>query len=263
MAPKYLNKLQGQRVVAIGGTKGIGYAVAEACVEFGATITVASSSQDNVDKAVKQLKTSYPDAADRINGHIVDLASDNAEKSIRTLFDFASNGGKDKLDHIVETAGRGVSGIKLPTVTSEELATLAQARYNGTIFVAKVANEYLKKEYTSSLTITSGVLVYRPMEGMSMGLALGGAKETLTRGLAVDMKPIRVNLIVPGAIKTELLLSMGPADQAEALLQRFAAGSLLNRVGEPEDMGELYVTMMKCHFITGTVVTGDGGFLLK
>jgi NAD(P)-dependent dehydrogenase (short-subunit alcohol dehydrogenase family) len=72
MASKYTKKLQNQRVLVIGGTSGLGYAVAEGAIEFGAHVIVASSEQANTDRTVKQLETAYPDAADRIDGHICD-----------------------------------------------------------------------------------------------------------------------------------------------------------------------------------------------
>ena len=53
MAPKYTNKLVGKRVLVLGGTSGIGFCVAEACVEFGAIVTVASSRQEKIDKTIE------------------------------------------------------------------------------------------------------------------------------------------------------------------------------------------------------------------
>src|ERR1700744_1071718 len=103
MSPKYSNKLEAKRVLVIGGTSGIGFCVAEACVEFGAIVTVASSRQEKVDKAVERLCTSYPDARTRISGHTVDLASSDVEEALKVLLEFTAKEGK--LDHIVHTAG--------------------------------------------------------------------------------------------------------------------------------------------------------------
>ena len=105
MASTYTKKLQNQRVLIIGGTAGIGYAVAEGAVEFGAHVTVASSQQENVDNAVKKLKESYPDASTRIQGHVCNTNSDECEANLIKAMDFATNNKSTKLDHIVDTAG--------------------------------------------------------------------------------------------------------------------------------------------------------------
>ena len=65
--------------------------------------------------------------------------------------------------------------------------------------------EYMKKSSSSSITLTGGTNTARPVAGWSIPAAVGGASEGLVRGFAVDLKPIRVNLVHPGAIRTELV----------------------------------------------------------
>ncbi|KAL0941942.1 short chain dehydrogenase reductase family [Colletotrichum truncatum] len=266
MAPKYINKLEGKSVLVVGGTSGIGFAVAEASVEYGAHVVVASRSQENIDNAIKRLKTSYPDAADRIRGHTVDLHSDDNETSITQLFDFATYGGKNLLDHVVETAGEALNGsLLLQEATPYNISEVNKTRFVGAIILAKVADTYLKREHTSSFTMTSGVASHKPWAGWSVRAAVLGAKEALTKGLAVDMKPVRVNIVSPGSVKTELfdhaIKSLG--DDQEKAMQMFSGGTLLNRIGTPEDLAEAYLSLMKNYFITGTTIHVEGGQLLK
>lgn len=128
MAPKYLNKLQNQRILVIGGTAGIEYAVAEGAIEFGATVTVASSQQENVDKAVKNLKESYPDASDRINGYICNTNSDDVEANMTKALDFATNNKANKLDHIVDTAGGTPVPISVENAEPSQIQSFVKAR---------------------------------------------------------------------------------------------------------------------------------------
>ena len=62
MAPKYISKLQGKRVLVLGGTSGIGFCVAEAAVEHGATVIISSSRQAKIDNTIQRLTSSYPEA---------------------------------------------------------------------------------------------------------------------------------------------------------------------------------------------------------
>jgi NAD(P)-dependent dehydrogenase (short-subunit alcohol dehydrogenase family) len=100
------------------------------------------------------------------------------------------------------------------------------------------------------------------------------AKEGLTRALAVDLKPIRVNSVAVGAVHTELLTAMAqsglpegaPPEAAEkrmqATLALFKSKALTNTVGQPKDVAGAYLWLMRDRFVTGTVVRSDGGYLL-
>ena len=264
MATKYLSKLQGKRVLLIGGTAGIGYAIAEACVEYGADVTVASSKQANVDKAVETLKASYPNATERVRGHICDVTTDDLEPHIKALLDFATNNNTTKLDHIVDTAGGNVVATKYDAAEPSQLSAVFKSRLIPKVVLAKLARVYLNNSYTSSLTWTGGSNTYKPLAGYAILALYGGAGDSLGRGLAKDMAPIRVNIVAPGAIRTRLLERLGTRQggDVEEAMQRFAKMSLLDRVGQPEEVAESYLAIMKNHFQTGTVVHCDGGYPL-
>lgn len=265
MSPKYVNKLEGKLVLIIGGTSGIGFAVAEACVEYGATVVVASRTKANIDKAIATLKGSYPEASDRVRGHPCNLTSDDLEPEIVKLFEYATDGGANKVDHVVDTAGEG-GGIAgdLQNATSESIMQAQKNRFLGVPLLAKVTQRYAKPASTSSLTITTGVLSHRPFKGMAVGIAAAGAKEFLARGLAVDMAPVRVNVVSPGAIQTPMLdAAMGAMGGEEAGRAFFRSKSLLSEIGTPEDCAEAYLCSIKSNFMTGLVLHVEGGVLLQ
>lgn len=83
----------------------------------------------------------------------------------------------------------------------------------------------------------------------------------MTRGLAVDIAPIRVNLVSPGAIDTELFDRLG-MQQKEQVLQMLAKQTLVGKVGRPQDVAEAYLYCMRDSFCTGTIFSSDGGRLL-
>lgn len=111
---KYTAKLEGSRVLIIGGTSGLGFTVAEACVEYGALVTVSSSNKDRVQGTVEKLKKSYPSASDRVFGLTVDLSkAETLEDELKTLLEGTVRDLGGKLDHVVFTAGDALAVIKL------------------------------------------------------------------------------------------------------------------------------------------------------
>jgi NAD(P)-dependent dehydrogenase (short-subunit alcohol dehydrogenase family) len=262
MPQKYLNKLQGKRILVVGGTSGIGFAAAEAAVEYGANVVVASSKPEKVQNAIERLRKSYPEAADRVQGKAVDLSAANAEEQIVALFDFASEVGKHKLDHVIDTAGDHFKLTSLSELNAEKILALTKVRLVGALLLAKIASQYLNSSPTSSLTLTGGVTDAKPIPGwVAMG-AVGAGKRGMTRALAHDMKPIRVNLVCPGFVKTEMLNEF-PSDQLERIIAIYKEKALTGTVGKPEDLAEVYLSLMKNEFINGAEVSSDGGYLIS
>ena len=260
MAQKYANKLHNKRVLIIGGTSGIGFGVAEACVEFGAIVTVASSRKEKVEKTIQRLVTSYPDAKDRISGHTCDLASDDVEGELKTLFEFAAKDGK--LDHLVNTAGDSFGLVKIGDITAADIQKHGKVRFAGTLLMAKYAPQYMNQTSDSSITTTGGVNSTKPGEGWSSMAGWGSAKEGMARGLAVDLKPIRVNCVSPGAIDTELFDRFGSRGSREQIVEMYKNKTLVKRIGKPEDIAEAYLYLMRDGFVTGTTLLSDGGYVL-
>lgn len=262
MPQKYLNKLRDKRVLVVGGTSGIGFAAAEAAIEHGANVVVASSRPEKVQGAIERLRKSYPEAADHIQGKAVDLSAVDAEEQIVTLFDFASEGGKYTLDHVIVTSGDSFNLTPLSELDSEKIQAVTKVRLVGTLLLAKISSRYLKSSPTSSLTLTGGVTDARPIPGwVAMG-AVGAGQRGITRALAHDMKPIRVNLVCPGFVKTEMI-DMFPAEQLQRILTIYKEKALTGTIGTPEDLAEVYLSLMKNEFINGAEISSDGGYLIS
>ncbi|RMJ16594.1 hypothetical protein CDV36_003717 [Fusarium kuroshium] len=261
MAPNYTDKLRAKSIVVIGGTSGVGFAAAEASLEFGANVVVVSRTQKNVDKAVQRLQESYPAAAKRIRGHTCDLSSEQAEADITKVFDFATENGAHLVDHVISTAGSFPNPISLAEATPSNLVAASQYHFIGDLMLAKVAVKYLQPAYTSSITLTGGAGTYKPPPGWPLWAGVGGAKDALTRSLALELKPIRVNLVSLGAIRTELF-DRAMAEWGESAAEAAKNASVLGRVGDPGDVAETFLALMKNHFVTGTINILEGGALL-
>lgn len=94
-----------------------------------------------------------------------------------------------------------------------------------------------------------------------MPASYGAGVEGIVRGLAVDLKPVRVNMVAPGAVLTEIFDPFTP-EMRENILEGMKKATLTGEVGRPESVAEAYIYILKDRFITGTVITSDGGRLL-
>src|SRR5262249_42289958 len=112
-----------------------------------------------------------------------------------------------------------------------------------------------------SIVLTTGTAKDRPQAAWSVAASICGAIEALTRALAIELAPIRVNAVSPGVVRTALWDSLTEIDRAA--LYRDVANTLpVGRVGEAFDIAEAYLYAMRARFSTGQVITVDGGTLL-
>jgi NAD(P)-dependent dehydrogenase (short-subunit alcohol dehydrogenase family) len=258
---KFINKLEGKRILIFGSTSGIGYAVAEASVEYGATIIVSGSNQERLDKTVQRLKDSYPNLThERITTVVCNLSDEvNLDTNVKEALSKATNDGKDKLDHIAFTAGDSLYPSKISEVTLDIVRKAQTVRLLAPVMIGKYICDYIKVSPDSSFTITGGVNTDKPSPSWSIIAAAGGAGAGLARGFAIDLAPVRVNTVSPGAIMTELLKKNFTTEQATYWAEQ---KTTTKRLGRPEDTAEAYLYCMKDGFVTGEVISTNGGYLL-
>jgi NAD(P)-dependent dehydrogenase (short-subunit alcohol dehydrogenase family) len=263
VTPKYTTKLQNKRVLILGGTSGIGYCVAEASIESGATVIISGSRQPKIDATIERIKSTYPDCGERLSGHACDLANTELlEQNIESLLKFATHDGNKKLDHVVFTAGDSFTVKSLADMTVESIHKLGTVRFVAAILLGKLlVPSYMTSSPESSVTLTGGVNSTKPGAGWGVLAGWGAAIEGLSRGFAVDLKPIRVNCVAPGAVHTELWQSFSD-DRLDLVLKHFRNMTTTGTVGRPEDLAETYLYCMKDQFVTGSVLHSNGGHLL-
>ncbi|KAL1799620.1 hypothetical protein ACET3X_003657 [Alternaria dauci] len=264
---RYTNKLERSRILVIGGTSGLGYSVAEACLENGALVTISSSNKSRVDSAVSKLKDAYPSAADssnpRIWGLTVDLGKpDTLDQELKTLLDkTVSSMPEGKLDHVVYTAGDKLAEMNLRDMTMSNILAAGQLRFFAPLLLAKHLPDYLVQSYKSSYTITTGAVSEKPIPNWSVVGSYAGGGHSMVRGLALDMKPVRVNGVNPGAVETELW-DHYPQEQRKAIMEAMEGKMATGRVGRPEDVAETYLGLLRDYNADGFMVRTDGGGLL-
>jgi len=236
--------LHNQRVVLLGGTSGIGLATAQAALAAGASVTVVSSRSQRVAQAVASL-------GDRAEGYTVDLGNESA---VHGLFEQLG-----PFDHLVYSAGDSLQTGALVDMGLDTVRQVFDVRVFGAIASVKHATPYLRPG--GSVVLTSGVASLRPQKGWVALASACSAMEGLTRALAVELAPIRVNLVSPGLVRTPLWANLSAADR-EALYAASGAALPVGSVGEAEDLAQTYVYLMTNRYATGQTIIVDGGGVL-
>jgi NAD(P)-dependent dehydrogenase (short-subunit alcohol dehydrogenase family) len=230
-----------RRVVILGGTSGIGLATAELAASRGAAVVVASRSRERVDAALERL----PATAE---GYAVDLSSEDATAAF-----FAEIGA---FDHLAYTAGEQLRLEALDATDLTEARAFMETRLWGALASVKRGHRLLRPG--GSIVLMSGSASARPQATWSLAAAICGATEAITRALAMELAPIRVNAVAPGVIRTDLWAGIPDAEREE-MYRATAAALPVGRVGEAEDVAEGVLYLMSNAHTTGIVLPIDGG----
>jgi NAD(P)-dependent dehydrogenase (short-subunit alcohol dehydrogenase family) len=161
-----------------------------------------------------------------------------------------------QVDHVVVTAAQLKSG-PFKTVAMDDVRATMEGKFWGAWRVARAANI----RAGGSLTLVSGFLSVRPRPNSAIVGAANGAIESLTRGLALELAPVRVNCVSPGIIDTPIRAAMPEAARKE-MLAKVAGGLPVGRVGVGDDIARQIMAFMAIGFATGSIVYIDGGALV-
>lgn len=236
--------LNGKKVVILGGSSGLGLATAKAAAAEGANVIIVSSNAARVQNAVADL----PGNGFGMQCNLSD------EASVKQLFEEIGT-----LDHLVFTAGES---LLLSNIADTELATARaffDLRYWGAFMAVKYAAPGINAG--GSIVLTGGIVSARPSAGWSIGASICAAMDGFTRAMAIELAPVRVNLVSPGVIRTNLWSSMDDAER-DAFYGQIAAGLPARRVGEAGEVAQTYIYLMKQPFVTGQILVTDGGAVL-
>ena len=222
MSPYDEAVFEGQKIAVIGGTSGIGAAMVRLAERAGGTVIAAGRKQ-------------------------IDIGD---EGSIRDFFRALG-----PIDHLVTTAAFLVPG---PFRESD----IANARRS---MEGKFWSQYLCARYavvSRSIMLFSGLYSRRPSSGVSIVAAVNGAIEALGRALAVELAPVRVNVVSPGLVQGTAAFDGMPEAARPAMFAKAAARLPAGIVGDPDSIAGPALALLASPYATGTVLDIDGGGLL-
>jgi NAD(P)-dependent dehydrogenase (short-subunit alcohol dehydrogenase family) len=239
-------RLDGQKVVIIGGSYGMGLATAEMAQAAGAEVALAARGRENLERAAAELAAR--------SGRAVPWRALRIEDRPAVAAFLAASA---PFDHLV-LPGSTVKPILYDDLTGESAREAFESKFWGPFWAAFDARPHLRKG--GSIVFFTGVAAQRPVKGYIMGGAINGALNAATRSLALEFAKLgcRVNTIAPGLCDTPLNDILHAHDKEErysALAARLPVG----RIGHAEDcaLGALY--LMANGYVTAQVLGIDGG----
>ena len=243
-------RLHNKVAIITGGSRGIGYATAEAFLKEGATVILAASTPASAEKAVAKLHEKYPDAIVRgISPTLTDL------ESVRNAFnDVEKEFGR--IDILVNNAG--VSERAPFTDYTEELFdNVMDLNVKGVFNATRAAVEHMVAKGAGVILSTSSMV---SIYGQQAGIAYPTSKFAVngfTLSLARELGPkgIRVNAVAPGITETDMMKAV-PKEIIDPMIAQIP----LRRLGQPEDIANAFVFLAsdEASYITGVVLQVDG-----
>ena len=230
------------KTVIIGGSSGIGLASAQHLHQAGHELVIASRSKEKLQQAAHQIG--------QIKTYVLDVTKEDDLKMF-----FASTG---PLDHLVISSANFIMGsfLKMPT---EEAKSFFDSKFWGQYLAAKTGASYIRKG--GSITFFCGIAGHKPFLNFAAGSAINAAIEGLTRALALELAPIRVNAISPGTIVTPVWDSL-LEDERKKEFEKLAQSLPVKKIGYPQDVAKAVRYLIECDYATGSIVYVDGGALI-
>ena len=243
-------RLKNKVAIITGGSRGIGYATADAFLREGATVILTASTQDSADRAAASLQEKYPDST--VAGISPDLS--NLESVCREFIIATAKYGC--VDILVNNAGVSES-TPFMKYTEETFDKVMDLNVKGVFNATRAAADCMIARGSGVILSTSSMV---SISGQSSGFAYPASKfavNGLTVSLARELGPkgIRVNAVAPGITETDMMKAV-PKEVIEPLIARIPLG----RLGKPEDIANAFVFLAsdEASYITGVVLSVDG-----
>ncbi|MDJ0592405.1 MAG: SDR family oxidoreductase [Pleurocapsa sp. MO_226.B13] len=237
--------LKNKRVVIIGGSSGIGLATAKMAATAGAKVIIAGRTES-------KLKVAKTEIGNDVDTYRVDLTE---EASIKELFEQIGS-----FDHLVITGPAPQFGHFLE-LNIERVHQEFEGKFWGQYRAAWYGAKSISQ--SGSIVFMSGAYSARPVPGASSLAAVQAGIEGLARGLAIDLSPVRVNVISPGLTDTPIIQSAFAEDARLKLYEEQANMLPAKRIGTPEDIAQSILYLLSNRYVTGSTLFPDGGYTLR
>lgn len=243
-------RFKDQVAIITGGSRGIGYATADAFLREGAIVIIAASTKASADKAVASLQEKHPQST--VAGISPNLSSlEDVRAAFQGVIDRFG-----RIDILVNNAGVSES-TPFAKYTEETFDKVMDLNVKGVFNATRAASEHMTARGMGVILSTSSMV---SIYGQPSGVAYPTSKfavNGLTVSLARELGPkgIRVNAVAPGIIETDMMKAV-PREVIEPMIKQIPLG----RLGQPEDIANAFVFLAskEASYITGVVLSVDG-----
>lgn len=241
--------LTGRVAIVTGGSRGLGRAIALGLAKAGATVVVASRKLEACEQVVEEI------LALGSSGLAVAVRMQNAD-DITVLVD-TTIGSLGRLDIVVNNAGT-VLDRTLVNVDAESFHGAFTTNLLGPMLLVQAAAPHLAAGGHGSVINISSIAAVMPTPQRYLYPPAKAAMLQMTKSMAVDLAPVRVNAIMPGTFRTDMVTK---AFTDEQLDNQGRLHIPLGRIAEPDELvgSALYLASDASSFVTGTVLAVDGG----
>jgi NAD(P)-dependent dehydrogenase (short-subunit alcohol dehydrogenase family) len=242
--------------IVTGGATGIGFGITRSLAARGAQVAIVQPSLEQAETAARML----PGAA----GFAADIRDPDAVEQV-TAAVVERFGGLDVLVNNAALTGRAAIAPFLET-TPEKLNEIVDVNLKGTIWCSQAAaRRMIAAKRPGNIVHIASVAAFAAQELAAVYCASKAGLVSLARSMALELAPhgIRVNAIAPGDILTEASANVATDLKSRGSTGGYQRRTPLGRRGDPADVGEAVAFLVSdaARFITGAVLTVDGGFL--
>lgn len=238
-------QLTGQTAVIVGGGSGVGAACGIALAELGAQVVLVGRRPDPL-KAV----------AESIGSQARWFSADaHDEEQMQSVFQQIG-----PFDHLLIPAAKTDRvGHFVDALTQDKFRETFEGKFWTQVNTAHAGAPFVRRG--GSITFFSGAASRKAMRGMVNIAAVNGALEAIVPGLALELAPTRVNIIIPGTLDTPYYEGLSEVDK-KAIFDRTASMLPVGRVGTADDIANAAVFLVTTGYVTGIALDVDGGIRL-
>ena len=233
--------LEGKLVLILGGTSGMGLETALTARRAGADVAIVGRDPDKAEAARRTVG----------EGTVCGVLDARDTDALATFAESLA-----AIDHVVSFTGNQPAA-PVGEADHEMFASAFDARVWAARNACAIAAPRMPPD--GSFVFCSGLSALRPRPGRSAGAVATAALESFCRAMAVELAPLRVNALCPGAFGTDVLRR---ALGTDAAVERLAAAIPLGRIGEPAEIAHAVMFLLTNTYTTGTTLRVDGGFAL-
>ena len=243
---------KGQVVAITGATRGIGYALAEAFAQAGASVAICGTREEAVKETVKKLQA--------FGGKVFGLRTDISNEADCAAFIDGTVRELGGIDVLVNNAGITKDGLTV-RMSPDDWESVIRVNLTGTFLMSKAALKIMFKKRSGSIVNISSVVGQMGNAGQANYAASKAGVIGLTKSLAKEFgsRGVRVNAVAPGFVRTAMTDALSD-EMKDKALQAVA----LKRFAEPQDIAKavMFLASQDASYITGHVLAVNGGLYI-